>query len=621
MARKLLPIIGRLKLAQRVASLFVIISATFLVYWPAQRNGFVWDDTALVLRDPLIRSWRLIPESFHHFLFIDATPSNFYRPLQRLSFLADYAFWELQPRGYHLTSICVHAAAAIALFFLVEKLLPPRTAPRWTLAVALLWTVHPVHTSAVTYVAGRADPMAAAFGFAALALGLVSLERTPRARLATIAAALCFLAALLSKESGVTALLVWFVILVWRKEPRRVLATWMIIGLAVLAVYSGLRFTAEKVEPPHRATPPLAEQPILVARACAEYAGLLVLPINLRMERDIATDSLAGAPAGAARWRHFQTFFGLALILGLAAWWIWARRRAPVAGLALLAFFVAYVPISNLFPLNATVAEHWLYVPSAFLFLAVVGSLQALHPGWPKLVACAVALLAVSACFNAVRTSRRQADWLDQRTFLLRTIQAGGDTARMRVNLGQLASVENHDEEALAQFSEALERAPNLSFALLGMAASYVRLARYDEARPFLARAEVHPEIAVEARQLRAALEFRETGRDTSPVLREAAELAPKSWPPRKRYIAAMEEQGKIADAVQELREFLEQQPFRAESWRMLGTLLERLRDHKHAAAAFGEAARRDIWDRLSRSKVAELRKESGQGSRGDEGN
>ena len=67
--------------------------ATFVAYGPAMRNSFVWDDTALVLRDPLIRSWRLAPDAFREFLFLDATASNFYRPLQRLTFTADYALW------------------------------------------------------------------------------------------------------------------------------------------------------------------------------------------------------------------------------------------------------------------------------------------------------------------------------------------------------------------------------------------------------------------------------------------------------------------------------------------------------------------------------------------------
>ena len=88
----------------------------FFVYWPALRNGFVWDDTALCLRDPLIRSWRLIPEGFRHFLFLDATASNFYRPLQRLTFTADYQLYAFtQPWGWHLTSIAIHAAAAVEI--------------------------------------------------------------------------------------------------------------------------------------------------------------------------------------------------------------------------------------------------------------------------------------------------------------------------------------------------------------------------------------------------------------------------------------------------------------------------------------------------------------------------
>ena len=102
----------------------LIIAATFLVYWPALRNGFVWDDTALVLRDPLIRSWRLVPEGFRHFLFLDATASSFYRPIQRLSFVFDYQVYGFaRPWGWHLTSVLVHLGAAVALFFTVQGLL------------------------------------------------------------------------------------------------------------------------------------------------------------------------------------------------------------------------------------------------------------------------------------------------------------------------------------------------------------------------------------------------------------------------------------------------------------------------------------------------------------------
>ena len=64
----------------------ILLISVLASYAPAVRNGFVWDDTALILRDPLIRSWRLIPEGFNHFLFTDAAASDFYRPLQRLTY-------------------------------------------------------------------------------------------------------------------------------------------------------------------------------------------------------------------------------------------------------------------------------------------------------------------------------------------------------------------------------------------------------------------------------------------------------------------------------------------------------------------------------------------------------
>src|SRR5437588_4160175 len=101
---------------QRIALLAGLIAILLTAHMPVFRAGFVWDDTALILRDPLIRSWRLIPEGFQHFLFTDATPSNFYRPLQRLSYTLEYWAFGFAPSAFHLTNIILHAGAAIALF-------------------------------------------------------------------------------------------------------------------------------------------------------------------------------------------------------------------------------------------------------------------------------------------------------------------------------------------------------------------------------------------------------------------------------------------------------------------------------------------------------------------------
>ena len=200
---------------KRIVAPFLLLAAALATYAPALRNGFVWDDQALVLRDPLIRSWRLIWEGFQHFLFTDAAASDFYRPLQRLSYTLDYAAFFVSPMGYHLVSILWHAAAAIALFYFAEEFLglcKMESRRRFGVAflAALVWLLHPVQSAAVVYIAGRADPLAAAFGFCGLFLGLRMLRASENRKwVFGVGAALCFLASALSKEMGLIFLLLW----------------------------------------------------------------------------------------------------------------------------------------------------------------------------------------------------------------------------------------------------------------------------------------------------------------------------------------------------------------------------------------------------------------------------
>src|SRR5438132_2377320 len=168
---------------QRMIICGVLVVLIFAAHAPALRATFVWDDTALVLRDPLIRCWRLIPEGFQHFLFVDATPSNFYRPLQRLTYTLEYWAFAFRPAPYHFTNIVLHAATAIALFiFALAFFSLFRVDERKSLGVAaiasLAWALHPLHSGVVDYVSGRADSLAALFGFAGLYFSVRALGPT-----------------------------------------------------------------------------------------------------------------------------------------------------------------------------------------------------------------------------------------------------------------------------------------------------------------------------------------------------------------------------------------------------------------------------------------------------------
>ena len=159
---------GWRKLINRpVGALLTLLLAVFTVYAPALNAQFVWDDTMLVKTNLLIRSPRFVLEVFRHSLFGD--DSNFYRPTQTLTFLADYWFWGLNPFGYHLTSVLIHAANAFLLCLVLAAGSADNAAgrdsldaapPKIALGVSLVWAVHPVHSAAVAYVSGTADTLA-----------------------------------------------------------------------------------------------------------------------------------------------------------------------------------------------------------------------------------------------------------------------------------------------------------------------------------------------------------------------------------------------------------------------------------------------------------------------------
>lgn len=644
--------VGLVPRLSRILSVLSIIIATFVAYTPAMRNSFVWDDTALVLRDPLIRHWRLAPQAVGEFLFFDASPANFYRPMQRLTYVADYAFWgiarpaqkgpaktgapdtgdgadlhavETAPQpGWHFSSVFWHALAAVALWRLLQQWLG-KNGDAWALGVALLWALHPLHTSAVTYVSGRADSLAACFAFSALYFVAKAHQRgrlEPQDRAAArqaIAAMVCGFFALLSKESGVAAFSLWLVWVLFKARGDR--RGWVTFAMAVIIAVGGylsLRLTAGQAPvPPKETSVSLLQRGQYVTRALAEYATLFVAPHDLHMERDIREKP--GDTRAVIRFRHWQTAGGVAIILGLILWARWAGRRAPDAALALAAFAVTWLPVSNLFTLNATVAEHWLYVPSAFILAAVAFSLRALLPH-PRVL---VPVAAAWGLMLGYGTFSQQGYWRNQQTFFETTAARAGAGPRMLVQLGGLAfsealygggrqalaaSPEAQTEEALRYTREALRLDPTLAVAHLNLAKFAMHRKDYATARAELAEAEKSPLFAAAGIMMRAQISQAETGKPNLPMLADAASRELRNWGICRMLPEAYMQLGKPQQAIEEILRFNTEHPFRAEAWRLLGRAAEQAGNFEMAARAYGEAANRDLRDEVSRGRLRELR-------------
>jgi protein O-mannosyl-transferase len=87
------------------------------------------------------------------------------RPLLNVSFAINYALTGSRVWSYHALNLLIHLSAALALMGIVRRTClrlgrPARPAAILAGSVALVWTVHPLLTEAVTYLSQRAESLA-----------------------------------------------------------------------------------------------------------------------------------------------------------------------------------------------------------------------------------------------------------------------------------------------------------------------------------------------------------------------------------------------------------------------------------------------------------------------------
>ena len=82
--------------------ILVVCCFAALFYLNSFNNFFVWNDWPLIIENFLVHDWSNLPEIFTSAFWkpLIGEPSQIYRPVVLLSFMADYALWHLNPWGY-----------------------------------------------------------------------------------------------------------------------------------------------------------------------------------------------------------------------------------------------------------------------------------------------------------------------------------------------------------------------------------------------------------------------------------------------------------------------------------------------------------------------------------------
>ena len=131
----------------------IVVAVTAIVYLNALQTPFIYDDHRTVTENFSIRDFR----DWQAVLLFQPL-----RPVLNVSYAIDYAIWGANPFGFHLTNVLLHIANVLLLFRIAGGL------GVIGFTTALLFAIHPMMTSAVTYVSGRSEVLCATFFLAAL---------------------------------------------------------------------------------------------------------------------------------------------------------------------------------------------------------------------------------------------------------------------------------------------------------------------------------------------------------------------------------------------------------------------------------------------------------------------
>ena len=184
---------AKFTLWHQTALIAAIIITVAVVYLPALRGDFVWDDFLLITGNPLLQNFSGLVEIWSGGRTAD------YFPVTNTVFWIEHHLFGANATGYHAVSILLQIANALLVWRLLKRLNIPGA---WL--AALIFGIHPVHVASVAWISELKNLLAMFFALLSILCFLELEETRLRNSVTAYAASLVFFAlALLSKTQVV----------------------------------------------------------------------------------------------------------------------------------------------------------------------------------------------------------------------------------------------------------------------------------------------------------------------------------------------------------------------------------------------------------------------------------
>jgi Tfp pilus assembly protein PilF len=571
----------------------ILAAGAIAVYSRTFPIPLFFDDRAAIIDNSTIRHWGTAwwPP-------INTTASG--RPILNLSLAINYAVSGTAGWSYHALNLAIHVLAGLTLFGIVRRTLARRAeaaASPLAFFAALLWTLHPLQTEAVTYVIQRAESLMGLFYLLTLYCFIRGAEANGRQRLWFPLSVVACLLGMATKEVTVSAPLIvllydrTFVAGSFREAWHRrrwlhlsLAATWLpLAGLVASAGWNRNGMAGFDV-----GITPWAYW-LTQFEAVTRYLWLAVWPHPLVFEY-------------GTFWVNQATEMSLyaLLVVGLAVAVLVALWRRPVLGFLGAWFFAILAPTSVVPGRLQMIVEHRMYLPlAAVMTLVVIGIHAAVRrQSWVVFAALALGL--------GMLTARRNEDYRSELTIWSDTLAKRPNNERAHYNLGNAwLEVPGRLNDAIAQYEEALRLNPDYAEAhnSLGFAWALTP-GRLDDARAQFAEAlRLDPHCASAHTNLgNVWSEMPGRLNDAIAQYEEALRLDPDYAEAHYNLgLAFSRMPGRLNDAIAQFEEALRLRPDYAPGWHSLGVSWFQLGNLPAAAEAFRKELRLSPDDPMAR--------------------
>ena len=474
-----------------------LILLTVFVYWNSLGNDFVFDDQVLTENPNLLKI---------HTLSDAAGVGLGWRPLLFFTYGLNYYWSGLNPYSYHAVNLLLHIINVVLVYFIIREVVRvldenERDLAWSAFAGAAIFSVHPLLSSAVSYIAGRSSVLCAVFYFLAVLFFLKLLDAGMKRRLylSAVYAALTLASGLLawqSKQEAMTLPVFLAALLLLKTRKRGLKYVVTLAGVSVIVAAAMWKHFQDLFNSLAGNTVPIN----------TEFESVLPFPIYIRtyltsivryyFPRFLYPSALNADPqtVAVAHW-YSPEFVMSILVLAALSWFILRPAKTeslPPAGLAaiLLSPLTAYA----LIPLADVVLEHRVYIAGLGIALLSAALFRWAGKNFRSL---RIAVLSIVVVVFAGMTIQRNRAFANNITLWEDVVRKSPGKARAHFNLALAYQLDSRANDAIREYKVTLSLNPRVPATYSNIAALELDGGQLDEAEKTLLRlTEMAPQQA-----------------------------------------------------------------------------------------------------------------------------